>query len=186
VDMLAAGASGYLLKDCLFDEVLLAVRTVLSGSMYVSPRVVELVVKDFVQQASRDELSPLEEIQSRERKILRLAAEGRGPEEIASRLDMSVAAVPPCLQQIILDHIVPYFQGSDAGIKAHRAISFTAREREILTWIKEGKNTGEISSILGITRDTVKFHLKNVYQKLNTSSRSQAVALAIEKKIIDV
>lgn len=186
LDMLDAGASGYLLKDCIFEEVVHAIRTVLSNCMYLSPRVAELVLKDFVQHASREELSPLEELPAKERKVLRLAAEGRGPEEITSLLDMSVKAVSSCLRQIILDHIVPYFHESGPGIKVHPAVSLTPREREILTWIRAGKGTWEISSILGLSRDTVKYHLKKTFQKLNATNRAQAITVALDNKLIEL
>jgi DNA-binding CsgD family transcriptional regulator len=39
--------------------------------------------------------------------------------------------------------------------------------------------------ILGISQDTVKFHMKRIFQKLNTNSRSHAIAIAIGKKLID-
>jgi DNA-binding NarL/FixJ family response regulator len=186
LDMLAAGASGYLLKDCIFDEVVLAVRTVLSNSMYLSPRIVEVVLKDFVQQASRGGFSLLKELPSWARKVLRLAAEGRSPGEIASLLDLSVKAVSSCLRQIILDHIVPYFHETGPGVKVHPAISLTTREREILTWIREGKGTWEISSILSLSQDTVKYHLKKTFQKLNATNRPQAVAVALDHKLIEL
>jgi two-component system response regulator NreC len=185
LDMLAAGASGYLLKDCIFEEVVLAVRTVLADGMYLSPPVVELVFKEFVQQASLDELSPLEELPDRERRILRLAAEGTSPEELASQFTLSVGAVSSCLQRIILDSIVPYFQESGAGVKVLSGVSLTPREREILTWIREGKSTWEISSIVGLSQDTVKYYLKKTFQKLNATNRTQAIAVALDNKLID-
>jgi DNA-binding NarL/FixJ family response regulator len=184
--MLAAGASGYLLKDCIFEEVLLAARTVLSDNIYLSPRVAELVLKDFVQQASRDKLlPPLKDLPVRDRKVLRLAAEGKDPEEITTLLDMSDKAVATCLRQIILDHIVPYFHESDAALKAHPSVSLSTREREILAWIRDGKGTWEVSSILGLSQDTVKYHLKKTFQKLNVTNRIQAIAVALDNKLIE-
>ena len=57
------------------------------------------------------------------------------------------------------------------------SVSLTAREKEILTWIRDGKSTGEISTVLDISQDTVKYHVKNIFQKLNATSRTQAIAM---------
>jgi DNA-binding CsgD family transcriptional regulator len=65
------------------------------------------------------------------------------------------------------------------------AVSLTQREKEILRWVKEGKSTWDVSVILGISRDTVKFHMKNIFHKLNTTSRSHAIAVALGEKLID-
>jgi two-component system response regulator NreC len=186
LDMLAAGASGYLLKDCVFEEMVLAIGTVLSNSMYLSPQVVELVLKDYVQHASRDEPSPLGNLPARERKVLRLAGEGKSPEEIASLLDMSAKAALSCIQELILNNVVPYFHESGAGMKVQPSISLTERERDILVWIREGKSTYEISSILGLSQDTVKYHLKKTFQKLNATNRTQAIAVALTNKLIEI
>lgn len=186
LEMLEAGASGYLLKDCMFEEVVLAIRSVLSNCMYLSSRIVELVLKDFLQRASRAELSPLKDFSAREMKVLRLAAEGRGTEEIASLLDMSIKALKSCLRRIIFDHVVPYFHESRAGTKVRTSVSLTTREREILVWIREGKGTWEISSILGLSQDTVKYHLKKTFQKLDATNRIQAITVALDNKLIDL
>lgn len=55
--------------------------------------------------------------------------------------------------------------------------SLTEREFEVIEWIKAGKTNQEIATILSITQNTVKSHLKRIYQKLNVSKRAQAVAL---------
>src|SRR5271169_6414930 len=48
LEMLNAGASGYLLKDCAFEEVIQAVRIVASNKTYLSPKITEIVIKDYV------------------------------------------------------------------------------------------------------------------------------------------
>lgn len=52
----------------------------------------------------------------------------------------------------------------------------SAREDEILSWVCLGKTNEEIGSILAISPNTVKNHLKKIFQKLSVSSRAQAVA----------
>ncbi len=190
LDMVQAGASAYLLKDCAFEELIDAIRSVASNGAYLSPMVADLIFKDFVHRIPGEEISILHYLTSREREVLHLMAEGREPEEIASLLHVSVKTAETHLQQIIFNHIAPglhrtFSQAPGNENQGAGTTSLTPREREILLWIKEGKSTWEMSSILGITRDTVKFHLKNIFQKLNTSSRSQAVAVAIGNKVID-
>ncbi len=53
----------------------------------------------------------------------------------------------------------------------------TERELEVIEWIKAGKTNQEAAIILSITQNTVKSHLKRIYQKLNVTKRAQAVAL---------
>lgn len=62
--------------------------------------------------------------------------------------------------------------------------NFTLREKETLKWSYEGKTSWEIGIILSISERTVKFHLKNIYQKLNVTNRSQAVAKAIRCGVV--
>lgn len=64
--------------------------------------------------------------------------------------------------------------------------SLTAREREILVWLKEGKTNWEISKILNISERTVKFHVKNILIKLHASNRGHAVALALEAGLMEL
>jgi DNA-binding CsgD family transcriptional regulator len=59
------------------------------------------------------------------------------------------------------------------------------REREILAWTKDGKSRWEISRILAISDETVKFHLRNVMRKLGVTNRTQAVAVALSAGLID-
>jgi DNA-binding CsgD family transcriptional regulator len=56
-------------------------------------------------------------------------------------------------------------------------VELTARETEIMRWVAEGKTNWEISIILHVSLNTVKFHLKNVYQKLGgVENRWAAIA----------
>lgn len=60
---------------------------------------------------------------------------------------------------------------------SQRKIGLTAREEEIMRWVSEGKTNWEISIILNVSLNTVKFHLKNIYQKLGgVENRWSAVA----------
>ncbi len=63
-------------------------------------------------------------------------------------------------------------------------VRLTPKEKEILSWSAEGKSIPVIASILSITDNSVKFHLKNIYSKLNVVDRTQAVVKAIYMGLI--
>lgn len=58
------------------------------------------------------------------------------------------------------------------------------RERECLFWVAEGKTTDEVSTILGVSPNTVNSYLTHAIQKLSASNRAMAMATAIRSGII--
>ncbi|MCL5059403.1 MAG: transcriptional regulator EpsA [Candidatus Thermoplasmatota archaeon] len=65
-------------------------------------------------------------------------------------------------------------------VTARRPISLvTVREAEVLAWVRDGKTNDEIAAIIGLSKLTVKNHLRNVMKKLNVHTRGQAIAKAI-------
>ncbi len=62
----------------------------------------------------------------------------------------------------------------------------TLRELTILNWVKNGKTNWEIAQIMGVTERTIRFHVESIFSKLNVTSRSQAVATAIEHGLPNV
>ena len=62
----------------------------------------------------------------------------------------------------------------------------TLREMNILNWVKNGKTNSEIAQIMGITERTIRFHVESIFSKLDVTSRSQAVATAIEHGLPNV
>lgn len=100
--MLQAGAAGYMLKDCAFDELAVAIESVMSGQVYLSPGVTGVVVKDYVRRLSNNQphvenhgLTP------REREVLQLLAEGKATKEIASVLEVSIKTAESHRKQIM-------------------------------------------------------------------------------------
>lgn len=65
---------------------------------------------------------------------------------------------------------------NDPGRDPFSSAALTAREREILHWVRAGKTNEVIGTILGISPFTVKNHLKRVYQKLNVTNRAHAAS----------
>jgi DNA-binding NarL/FixJ family response regulator len=90
--MLEAGSSGYLLKDCAFDELARAIRTVVTNHTYLSPRVADIVVKSYVDKSERPHMVA-SALTPREREMLQLLAEGMPAKQIASHLSVSVKTV---------------------------------------------------------------------------------------------
>lgn len=92
-EMLAAGATGYILKECFFDELMQAVRTVVRGGRHLSPGLAETVVEDHVEHLSTTIDTPLAGLTDREREALQLIAEGKPTKEIALQLNVSLKTV---------------------------------------------------------------------------------------------
>ena len=66
------------------------------------------------------------------------------------------------------------------------AATITARETDCLHWIAQGKTNNEVAGVLGVSENTVRFHLKNVFQKLNAHSRAAAVSEAVRLGVINL
>jgi NarL family two-component system response regulator LiaR len=61
----------------------------------------------------------------------------------------------------------------------------TAREREVLALMVEGLSNRAIAERLVVSRSTVKFHVSSILSKLGVSSRTEAVSLALQSKLVD-
>jgi len=93
VGMLEAGAAGYLLKDCAFEELVSAIHTVLDNHTYLSPTITDIVVRNYVNKASKTSAVSSAELTARERELLQLLAEGMTAKQIAKTLRVSVKTV---------------------------------------------------------------------------------------------
>lgn len=80
-----------------------------------------------------------------------------------------------------VETITAYAFGRLMRISERPAKSLTAREREIISWIAGGKTAWDIGVILHISENTVKKHMMSAMQKLNVSTRAQAVAESIRR-----
>jgi len=104
-EMLAAGAAGYLLKDCAFDELATAIRTVHDGRTFVSGGAAAVVLEDYVRRVgvpSRESgASQGRSLSPRELEVLRLIGDGLSTKEIAGRLGLSVKTVETHRRQIM-------------------------------------------------------------------------------------
>jgi len=108
--MFEVGAVGYLVKSSASDELILAVRAVMSGHRYVSPAIAGIVLDQVVEHAgtskpvfAKHRTAPpgAKPLSSREREVLQLLAEGKSSKQIASRLGLAVATVETHRRQIM-------------------------------------------------------------------------------------
>ena len=100
--MLSAGASGYILKHCAFEELVQAIHTVLANQVYLSPAIAGIVVKELTQsKTSRRRQPASQELTPREREVLQLIAEGHSAREIAERIHLSVKTIETHRRQMM-------------------------------------------------------------------------------------
>ncbi len=121
-EMLAAGASAYVLKERAFEELSRAVREAMRGRKYLSPEIARGVVDDYV------ELS---------------GSFGENPAFIV----------------------------------------LTAREREVLQQLAEGRSTKEMAAALGVSVKTIETHRRNIMQKLDLHSVAELTKYAIREGV---
>jgi DNA-binding NarL/FixJ family response regulator len=123
VEMLRAGAKGYVIKESAFEELAMAIKMVLQDKIYLSPAVTNLVVEDWV-------------------------------------------------------------QGEEAAVSVFGVLS--AREREVLQLIAEGKATKEVAAVLNVSLKTAESHRRNLMEKLHVESVAELTKYAIREGITEL
>jgi DNA-binding NarL/FixJ family response regulator len=88
---LQAGAQGYVLKESAGEEVVEAIRALRAGKRYLSHRITETVIDDYLREGTN--VSPLDSLSLRERDVLQLVVEGRTNAAIAQALSLSPKTV---------------------------------------------------------------------------------------------
>jgi DNA-binding NarL/FixJ family response regulator len=90
---LRAGANGYIMKQEATEKVLVALRRLLSGEIYVSDRIANNMLRHYVRGANVSEHSSVSDLSDRELEVFRLIGEGQGTRQIAEALHLSVKTV---------------------------------------------------------------------------------------------
>jgi DNA-binding NarL/FixJ family response regulator len=89
LEMLKAGASGYVLKQGSFKELVRAIQNVASNQTYLSPQISGTVVEGYIHRVSKPDDSVYSVLTPREREVLQLIAEGKSTKKIARELYVS-------------------------------------------------------------------------------------------------
>ncbi|MBC8554788.1 MAG: response regulator transcription factor [Candidatus Brocadiales bacterium] len=92
-EMLKAGASGYMLKDSAFKELIDAIRVIIGNKTYISPSVANTVMEDYLEYLSEGKSSIRSLLTLRELEVLQLLAEGRTTKQIATSLCLSTKTI---------------------------------------------------------------------------------------------
>ncbi len=98
------------------------------------------------------------------------------PQELLQAIDQVASGGAP-MSANIARMVVQSFQKSLES-------PLTDRETEILTLMSKGKSYSNIAELLGISKDTVRFHIKNIYIKLQVNSKADAIEKASREKFI--
>lgn len=120
-DSVCAGASGYLLKNSMSEQIVSAIKELKNGGAPMSPGIAKKVIHRFQEQN-------------------------------------------------------PYIKNDEYKL--------SDREKEVLTCLMKGMSYKMIAGACFISIDTVKFHIKNIYEKLHVNSKSEAVIKAMKGKIV--
>jgi DNA-binding NarL/FixJ family response regulator len=123
---LEAGATGYIPKTASRDDILAALRWVMSGKIWIPPALLD-----------------------------------------PARAEPAAPAESPPRQAFL----------QDQGV-----LSLTARQKEVLVLLAEGKSNSQIAEALGISEGTVRVHVSAILRVLNVNNRTQAALLAMNRR----
>jgi len=101
IEALSAGAKGYLLKDCVATDLVVAIRNILAGGIHLSQKVAELIVKEYIQPGPDPEACTKDTLSPREAEILRFIANGKNTKEIAYALNLSTKTIETHRQNLM-------------------------------------------------------------------------------------
>ena len=102
LDMVKAGVSGYMLKECVLDDLIRAINTVVAGQSYLSPQIASIVLEGITKDSILtvgDRFS--ETLTPRERQVLGLLVEGMPAKQVALQLGLSVKTIEANRRQIM-------------------------------------------------------------------------------------
>lgn len=88
-----AGANGYIMKQEATEKVLVAIRRIIQGDVYLSERLTSTMLQHYVRGSSPARRSPLVNLTDRELEVFRLIGEGHGTRQIADQLHLSVKTI---------------------------------------------------------------------------------------------
>ena len=123
---LRAGARGFIMKQEATENVLLALRRVLSGEIYLSKRMANKMLQQFVGARSTAQKFSIDRLSDRELEVFRLIGQGHGTRRIAEELRLSVKTV-----ESYREHIKEKLTLNDASELMQHAIQWLQREKAL-------------------------------------------------------
>ncbi len=87
--VLKAGGRGYIMKSADTTELIQAIRNVLEGKIYISPRISGRIIEAFSGNRGRENASPVDRLSDREFQVFQMIGQGRSTKEIGSALNIS-------------------------------------------------------------------------------------------------
>jgi len=98
--LLSAGANGYIMKQAASDQLVVALRRVLAGGVYVSDRIGASMIERFAVARRKHAIDPIERLSNREVQVLNLIGRGKSTREIAKDLCLSIKTIESHRQRI--------------------------------------------------------------------------------------
>ena len=98
--LLSAGANGYIMKQAAGDQLVVALRRVLAGGVYVSDRIGASMIERFAVTRRKHTIDPIERLSNREVQVLNLIGRGKSTREIAKDLSLSIKTIESHRQRI--------------------------------------------------------------------------------------
>jgi DNA-binding NarL/FixJ family response regulator len=118
--MLRAGAKGYVMKAEATEKVIVAIRKILSGQIYVSDKMAAKMVRKLVGGSPDVGVSAIERLSDRELEVFHLIGQGHGTRQIAERLHLSIKTI-----ETYREHIKEKLNLADASELLQYAIQWT-------------------------------------------------------------
>ncbi|HEU4620045.1 MAG TPA: response regulator transcription factor [Gammaproteobacteria bacterium] len=98
--LLSSGANGYIMKQAAGDQLITALRRVLSGGIYVSERIGASMIERLAVSGRKHTMDPIERLSNREVQVLNLIGRGKTTREIARDLNLSIKTIESHRQRI--------------------------------------------------------------------------------------
>jgi len=101
IEVLRAGAKGYVLKDCARESLIQAISNVSDNLMFLSPELADIVLEDFVRHQAEHDPASGPKLTPRERQVLKLIADGDSTRQVAAHLGVSIKTAETYRRQLM-------------------------------------------------------------------------------------
>lgn len=102
IGMFKAGATGYLLKDCSYEELIEAINSVYENKNYISNEISDIFIQELLSEFSYEDLNKAIQLSKKEKEMLSQFASGLSKDQIAKKHKMDIQAFDTILKQIMV------------------------------------------------------------------------------------